>query len=489
MEANLFLDGPVGLMGRHGMKNLRNIISAKRIGLAEQRSILKRLRDYALIGQELFVQRAVIYVAAVGLAGFYYNPYVALFFFGAIILCEVYDLLLFRHVLATGQARTIKPRKMLHQIYASTFLSAVTISLFCVAIAVQQGTDNGHFLPLFLLVSASIFATMNNHQFIPVLCMRLAIYVTAILFIAIRDVWILQPPLESETWLNLFTVLFVLGFIVELARTFLKGYSVLLKNQLALEIENKNALAASEAKTRFLSTVSHELRTPLTSIKGALDLIHAGSTGEVPEKMARLLGIARSNSNRLIDLVGDLLLLQSSEAGKFTLNLSPVDLGSVVTGAIDNFQPYAKTLSVDVEAEIPEDQFFVKGDGKRLGQVITNLLSNAAKFSDTGGTVRVTLIREDENLVLSVADQGIGIPDGHERQIFEEFGQIDSSDQRKFQGTGLGLSISKRIVEGHGGRICYDSELGIGTTFKVTLKAVVEDLTQEPETKVYHTAA
>lgn len=476
-------------MGRHVMKNLKNIVSIKTSGLGEQRSILKRLQDYAAVGQSLFVQRAVIYLAAISLAGFYYNTYVALFFLGAIALCEVYDLLLFRHMLATGQARTIKPRKMLHQIYATTFLSAVTISLFCIAIAVQQGTDGGHFLPLFLLVSASIFATMNNHQFIPVLCMRLAIYVSAIMFIAVRDVWILRPPLASETWLNLFTVVFVLGFIVELARNFIKGYSVLLNNQIALEIENKNALAASEAKTRFLSTVSHELRTPLTSIKGALDLIHAGSIGEVPEKMARLLGIARSNSSRLIDLVGDLLLLQSSEAGKFTLKLAPVDLGSVVTGAIDNFQPYAKTLGVDVEAKIDEEQFFVKGDGKRLGQVITNLLSNAAKFSDSGGTVRVTLTREDENLVLSVADQGIGIPEGSERQIFEEFGQIDSSDQRKFQGTGLGLAISKRIVEGHGGRICYESKLGVGTTFKVTVKSMAEELAEEPETEVYHTAA
>lgn len=148
-----------------------------------------------------------------------------------------------------------------------------------------------------------------------------------------------------------------------------------------------------------------------------------------------------------------------------------------------------KTLGVDVEAKIDEEQFFVKGDGKRLGQVITNLLSNAAKFSDSGGTVRVTLTREDENLVLSVADQGIGIPEGSERQIFEEFGQIDSSDQRKFQATGLGLAISKRIVEGHGGRICYESELGVGTTFKVTVKSMAEELAEEPETEVYHTAA
>lgn len=453
------------------MVNSKDLISVPGMNKTEHRSIIKRLRDYAIVGQKLFWQRAIIYLSALALAGFYYDPKVALFFLIAIAVCETYDTLLMRRVLATGEARTMKPRRMFYHIYAGTILSAVTISLFCVSIAVQQGTDSGHFLPLFLLISASIFATMNNHQFIPVLASRLAIYVIAILYIAIRDVWIVRPPLKSEIWLNLFTVLFVLGFVLELARTFILGYSVLLKSRLALQIEHKNALAASEAKTRFLATVSHELRTPLTSIKGALDLIDVGSAGEVPPKMTRLLGIARSNSSRLIDLVGDLLLLQSSDAGKFTLNLEMVDLGSLVTANIHNFQPYAKTLNVEVDVDIPAEKFFVLGDKKRLGQVVTNLLSNAAKFSETGGIVRVALTSEDENLVLSVADQGIGIPEGSETQIFEEFGQIDSSDQRKFQGTGLGLSISKRIVEGHGGSIEYDSELGMGTTFKVTLKS------------------
>ncbi len=467
----------------------RNIIAAPSINPSEQRSIQKRLQDYAAIGLKLFVQRAIIYLSAVGLAGFYYDATIAGFFLAAIALCEAYDTVLLRHVLATGKAKTIKPRKMLYHIYAITIVSAITISLFCVSIAVQQGTDGGHFLPLFLLISASIFAAMNNHQFIPVLGMRLSIYVVAILFIAVRDVWIVRPPLTSEIWLNLFTVMFVLAFILELARTFLTGYSVLLKNRLALQIEHKNALAASEAKTRFLSTVSHELRTPLTSIKGALDLIEIGSVGEVPHKMTRLLGIARSNSSRLIDLVGDLLLLQSSDAGKFTLNLSVVDLGSIVNSTIDNFQPYAKTLGVEVEADIPADTFFVKGDKKRLGQVITNLLSNAAKFSDTGGTVQVSLFSDAGNLVISVQDQGIGIPDGSEGQIFEEFGQIDSSDQRKFQGTGLGLSISKRIVEGHGGSIGYDSEFGIGTTFKVILESAGEGLAPKEAPATYHSAA
>lgn len=437
----------------------------------QEGAVVRRLKDYAIVGQKLSVQRIVIYASAIGLAGFYYSHQVAAFFLVAIAVFEVYDAIVLRYILRNAKADTLDIRKAFLHIYLVTFFSAATIALFCISIAVQQGPGGNHFLPLFLLVSASIFAAMNNHQFIPVLGMRIAIYVAATLYIPIRDVWVVRPPLSSEIWLNLFTVIFVLGFILELARNFINGYSALLKSRLALEIEHKNALAASEAKTRFLHTVSHELRTPLTSIKGALDLINAGSAGDVPDKMSRLLEMAGRNSNRLNNLVVDLLLLQSSDAGKFTLDLTRVDLGALVRDAVLSFQSYADKLDVRVESDAPEGVFFVKGDRKRLDQVINNLLSNAAKFSDSGGTVRVTLVREGPNLHLSVQDQGIGIPDGSEDKIFEEFGQIDSSDQRRFQGTGLGLSISRRIVDTHGGSIDYASILGVGTTFRVTLKA------------------
>ncbi|WP_386176626.1 sensor histidine kinase [Sulfitobacter sp. R86518] len=457
------------------------------VNLPQARPVLSRLRDYALVGSRAFGQRAIIYTAAIGLAGYYYELNVALFFFFAIALCEIYDIVVLRSILRNTRSKTLKIRKSLFHIYMTTALSATTIAMFCIAIAIQQGVGNSHFLPLFLLISASIFAAMNNHQFLYVLGFRLAIYIAAILYIPIRDVVVARPSLNSEIWLNLFTVLFVLGFVFELARTFIKGYSALMKNRIALQIENKNALAASEAKTRFLSTVSHELRTPLTSIRGALDLINAGSAGEVSDKMTRLLDIATRNSNRLGDLVGDLLLLQSADVGKFSLDLGNVDLAEVVNTAAHSFQPYASRFGVAVKIDVTAEAPIVRGDKKRLDQVIVNLLSNAAKFSEAGGTIRVGLTREDENLVISVADQGIGIPEGSESVIFEEFGQIDSSDQRKFQGTGLGLSISKRIVDAHGGSIAYKSKLGVGTTFCVVLEAA--DAAKAPKPESYSTAA
>ena len=437
----------------------------------KRHATLTRLRDYARVGQELALQRMIIYCSAVFLTGFYYETLTAIFFFTTILVFEFYDWNVLRYIKRIDKDDPAHVRKALCYVVLGTLFSSVTIALFCISIAIQQGTGGNHFLPLFLLVSAAIFAAMNNHQFLPVLALRLVIYVIAVLYIPIRDLWIVRPPLTSEIWLNFFTVLFVLGFIGELSRNFLNGYSAMLESRRALQIKHKHTLVASEAKTRFIATVSHELRTPLTSIKGALDIINSGAAGELPEKMAQLLEMAGRNSNRLTDLVGDLLLIQSSEAGKMTLDLRGVDFGEVAIGAIHNFQVYAERLGVEVRSNVKSNTHFTHGDAKRLDQVVTNLLSNAAKFSNTGGIITVNLERYESDLVLSVTDTGIGIPEGSKAKVFEEFGQIDSSDQRKFQGTGLGLAISKRIITAHDGQIDYDSVLGEGSTFRIKLKA------------------
>ncbi len=454
----------MGLLGYTKGKNLFDV-------LENRQATAIRLRDYARIGQKLALQRIIIYSAAVLLAGFYYSSWVAIFFFVAILALEVYDGIIFRYILRIEPDDTESARKALEHIFIATFLSAVTIALFCISISIQQGVGGNYFLPVFIMISASIFAAMNNNQFLSVLGLRLTIYVVAILFIPIRDVWSVDRPVTSEVWLNFFTVLFVLGFIFELARSFLTRYSARLKSREALQLEHKQTLVAIEAKKRFLATVSHELRTPLTSIKGSLDILNSGATGPVPEKISRLLDMAGRNSNRLHDLVNDLLLIQSAEADKFSLSISRVDFGEVVVGTLAAFASYAEKLGVEIKSDVRPNEFFIIGDAKRLEQVVANLLSNAAKFSNTDGVIKVEMVQDGSDVVLSVADTGIGIPDGSEAKIFEDFGQIDSSDQRKFEGSGLGLSISRRIIAAHGGKIDYDSKLGEGSTFRIRLKA------------------
>lgn len=435
-------------------------------------SLRRRLKDYALVGKRLLMQRMLIFLCAAVLAGAYYGWQVSAAFWVAIMLGEIYDYRLFKRVLRNSKSDRLNIACTMRGVLAGTVFSACAISAFCIAVAIKQGPGDSHFLPLFLLISASIFAAMNNHHFLRVLYLRLTIYLLAILFIPIYDLWVTRPPLGSALWLNFFSVVFVIGFIVEMARSFLGGYSAYLTSRRSLEVEHRRALDASEAKTRFLATVSHELRTPLTSITGALDLVNSGKFGAVPPSLERLLEVAARNAKRLGDLVGDLLLLQASESNKLSFDVKRVDMTDAVRNAADCFEPYAERHKVTLATHLPDAPLTASGDRKRLEQVVTNLLSNAAKFSHEGGQIDLTLTRKLGNIAITVADRGIGISEGRQAEVFEEFVQLDQSDQRKYEGTGLGLSICKRIIEGHGGHIYFESEPGVGTTFTVTLPAV-----------------
>ena len=199
-------------------------------------------------------------------------------------------------------------------------------------------------------------------------------------------------------------------------------------------------------KSEFVSTISHELRTPLTSIAGSLTLISGGAAGEVPPKIARLVGIARQNSERLIRLINDILDLEKAEAGKLEFQFSVRSLRAEVASVAEFNRGFAQSLGVAIELEEGDDaDVFIDSD--RLTQVLTNLISNAAKFSPPGGTVRIRIDREDPGVRVTVSDNGPGIPAEFCARIFQKFAQADASDSRAKSGTGLGLSIAKTITE------------------------------------------
>ena len=230
--------------------------------------------------------------------------------------------------------------------------------------------------------------------------------------------------------------------------------------------------AAEKAKTEFISTISHELRTPLTSIKGALGIIQAGAAGEMNEKLDSLVTIALSNSNRLVNLINDILDIEKIQAGKMNFNLQPMDICALVDESIIVNEAYGKPLNVSFAATGTDKPLMVNGDGDRLMQVMSNLLSNAAKFSHKGATVTVDVKPHDGKIRVSVIDTGSGIPQSAQATIFDKFTQADSSDQRKKGGTGLGLSIVKMMVEAHGGTINFNSVENEGTTFYFDLDQV-----------------
>jgi PAS domain S-box-containing protein len=222
-------------------------------------------------------------------------------------------------------------------------------------------------------------------------------------------------------------------------------------------------------KNEFISTVSHELRTPLTSIQGSLGLIVNGVLGALPPDARPMIEIAHKNSQRLVLLINDILDIEKIAAGKMNFAMRPVDLMAVVEQAVEANRSYAAQYGVTLAIGEALPGTRVLGDPDRLHQVLTNLLSNASKFSPREGTVRVSVERRDGLLRVSVADQGPGLSDEFRGRVFQMFSQADSSDVRQKGGTGLGLAICKAITEKHGGRIAYESRSGEGTTFWIEL--------------------
>ena len=222
---------------------------------------------------------------------------------------------------------------------------------------------------------------------------------------------------------------------------------------------------AEVARDEFLATVSHELRTPLTAIHGSLGLIASGISGQLSTKTSELINIARKNSQRLILLVNDLLDMRKLESGKMDFDMQMVNLIEIIQHAIEENREYARQFNV-VYAFNPElDEILLHADQNRLFQVMTNLLTNAAKYGNRNDTVQIIVTASEYNVRVSVEDKGPGISPDFKHRVFEKFSQSDSSDSRSAGGYGLGLSIVKAIIEAHGGHVSFDSQTDIGTRF------------------------
>jgi len=230
-------------------------------------------------------------------------------------------------------------------------------------------------------------------------------------------------------------------------------------------------LRVERLKNEFVSTVSHELRTPLTAIKGALDLFDAPAVQEQPETRQKLLDNAARNTERLLGLINDILDIDKIEQGKLDFKFENLELMQFVEQALEANQHYAKQYDVSFAVFKRVDELWVKADSLRLMQVMSNLLSNAAKFSPSGSRIYVSVEQDvyTKTACICVEDHGMGITEEFQRRIFERFSQYDGSDIRKAGGTGLGLNIAKAIVLHHHGSLTFDSEVGKGSRFYIRL--------------------
>ena len=225
-------------------------------------------------------------------------------------------------------------------------------------------------------------------------------------------------------------------------------------------------LEADRLKQEFTSTLSHELRTPLTSIIGSLQLVNAGVLGDLNPDQAELTEVAERNGQRLLDLINDILDIEKIESGKLTLFPEPMPMDELVNESMKLNQGFADRYNVRLAATGLAPQIMVNADRKRLLQVMTNLISNAAKFSPAGGTVDIEMRQpNDKVVVVAVGDRGTGIPEDFRNRIFGRFAQADSADTRAKGGTGLGLAICKRLIEMMNGTIGFSDREGGGTNF------------------------
>ncbi len=220
-------------------------------------------------------------------------------------------------------------------------------------------------------------------------------------------------------------------------------------------------------KDEFVALVSHELRTPLTSIIGYISALQRGRAGVLPDEQRRLLDVAERNAQRLLRLVGDLLLAAKVDAGKLELEPELLELGTLARAAVETARPHADEREIGLSFT-SSGVSLVFADRARLAQVLDNLISNAVKFTPAGGTVNVLLTVGTSRATIEVRDTGIGIPLGEQEQLFRRFFRASTATSREIQGTGLGLSIVKTIVELHQGTIECRSAEGVGTSFLVS---------------------
>ena len=263
---------------------------------------------------------------------------------------------------------------------------------------------------------------------------------------------------------------------IALVETFADQAAIAIENvRLFEEIQDKSRQleVASQHKSQFLANMSHELRTPLNAILGYTELMADGIYGELPEKTMGVLKRLESNGRHLLGLINDVLDLSKIEAGQLVLELTDYSLEDIAQTVRSTLEPLAAdkklAFKVDMAPKLPPGH----GDGRRLAQVLINLVGNAIKFTDAGEVV-ITGGATDGTFHLSVCDTGPGISAADQAKLFQEFQQADNAITRKKGGTGLGLAISKRIIEMHGGKIWVESQLGKGSTFAFTLPVVVE---------------
>ncbi len=262
----------------------------------------------------------------------------------------------------------------------------------------------------------------------------------------------------------------LLGIVLATGRTralrLVSKQTVELRDQAAeLRVTVDELEAAQAIKDEFLALVSHELRTPLTSIRGYAELLQ---DEELADAQRDYVNVIDRNAGRLVGLVEDLLTMAQIQSGGVPLDVGEVILNDLIARSGEAAKPFAASKEIELDLDV-ESGIATQGDPVRLGQALDNLVSNAIKYTPNGGAVSITMTRTGETATIAVRDSGIGIPEEEHAQMFGRFFRASNARVSGIDGTGLGLAITRGIVEAHGGTIGFESVVGAGTTFRITL--------------------
>lgn len=252
-----------------------------------------------------------------------------------------------------------------------------------------------------------------------------------------------------------------------------KGFVERLADRASVAINNarlyERIQAANKAKSDFVSTVTHELRLPMTAIRGYADLMDSGMAGPLTDQQKQFLAVIRRNLFRMSDLIRDLGDINRIESGRMKFESCRFDIQETIHDVAENLRESIAGKKQDLTIEMPDDLPQIYADPTRVSQILTNLLSNATKYTPDEGSIKLGVTRSPGMICVSVADNGLGISEEDQEKLFTQFFRAESQAVRQEQGWGLGLSIVKKMVEAQGGEVEFESTLGKGSTFSFTI--------------------
>lgn len=285
---------------------------------------------------------------------------------------------------------------------------------------------------------------------------------------------LLELKLVDQDTLNMIITRQILKLQSALRQSNQMLYNRVQERTLELQLALERLSELNQMKSNFMATLSHELRSPLTQLKGYLDLLLEGELGVIEDHQLNVLRILKKSEEKLERMIEDLLQFSLASRGQFHIFQKPVDITGLIRKSLVESDNKAKLKNITLSSTLPTASVMVWADQEKISWLIQHFLDNAIKFSPNGTHVKIEASFSDRNLSIKVIDEGIGIPNERQDEIFEPFHQLEDALTRRYNGAGLGLAIARRIVEAHGSEIKVKSEPGKGSCFEFCLPLYFE---------------